>query len=47
MSDVFISYARPDEPQAMRVADALRQQGFGVWRDERAITSGRIGTIGS
>ena len=34
MSDVFISYARPDEPQAKRVADALREQGFSVWRDD-------------
>jgi adenylate cyclase len=32
--DVFISYARPDEGQATRVADALRAAGFGVWRDD-------------
>ena len=34
MSDVFISYARPDEPEAKRVADSLRAQGFDVWRDD-------------
>jgi adenylate cyclase len=34
MTDVFVSYARPDEPQAQRVADALRAEGFRVWRDD-------------
>ena len=34
MSDVFISYARPDEPQAKRVADALRAAGYRAWRDD-------------
>jgi adenylate cyclase len=34
MSEVFISYARIDEPQAKRVADALRSLGYGVWRDD-------------
>src|SRR5690242_10367216 len=34
MSDVFVSYARPDEPQAKRVADALRSVGYEVWRDD-------------
>jgi adenylate cyclase len=34
MSDVFVSYARPDEPQAKRVADALRALGYEVWRDD-------------
>ena len=34
MSDVFISYARSTEPQARRVADALRALGYGVWRDD-------------
>src|SRR3954465_8683680 len=34
MSDVFISYARADEEQAKRVADALRTDGYGVWRDD-------------
>ena len=34
MADVFVSYARPDEPQAKRVTDALRAQGFSVWRDD-------------
>jgi adenylate cyclase len=34
MADVFVSYARPDEPQARRVADALRAEGYRVWRDD-------------
>jgi adenylate cyclase len=34
MSDVFVSYARPDEAQAKHVADALRGQGYHVWRDD-------------
>ena len=33
MTDIFVSYARPDEPHAERVADALRSEGFKVWRD--------------
>src|SRR5689334_12902390 len=33
MADVFVSYARSDEPQAERVAQALRAHGYGVWRD--------------
>ena len=34
MTDVFVSYARPDEPQAKRVADALLALGYRVWRDD-------------
>jgi len=34
MSDVFVSYARPDEPRAERVAEALRAEGYEVWRDD-------------
>ncbi|HEY4070180.1 MAG TPA: TIR domain-containing protein [Sphingomicrobium sp.] len=34
MSDVFVSYARTDEPQAERVAEALRALGYQVWRDD-------------
>src|SRR4051794_20343985 len=34
MSDVFVSYARPDEPRAERVAEALRSLGYRVWRDD-------------
>jgi adenylate cyclase len=34
MSHVFISYARPDEGQAILVADTLREGGFDVWRDD-------------
>src|SRR5688572_4061109 len=34
MSDVFISYARPDDAQAKRVAEALQQLGYRVWRDD-------------
>ncbi len=35
MADVFISYARPDEGQAERVAEALRAMGYNVWRDDQ------------
>jgi adenylate cyclase len=34
MSEVFVSYAREDEPQARSVAEALRTHGYHVWRDE-------------
>ena len=34
MSDVFVSYARPDEPWAERIADALKAHGYDVWRDD-------------
>lgn len=34
MSDVFISYASQNEAAARRVTQALRAQGFSVWRDE-------------
>ena len=34
MSHVFVSYARPDEPLAEQIANALREQGFEVWRDD-------------
>src|SRR3954452_21488204 len=34
MADVFVSYARSDEPAAVRVADALRGEGFCAWRDD-------------
>jgi adenylate cyclase len=34
MADVFVSYARPDEPQSERVAEALRAAGYRVWRDD-------------
>ncbi len=33
MADLFVSYARADELQAERVAEALRAQGYCVWRD--------------
>ena len=32
--DVFISYARPSENDAQRIAALLRDQGFSVWRDD-------------
>ena len=34
MADVFISYARPDEPLAQKVGDVLREAGYRVWRDD-------------
>jgi adenylate cyclase len=32
--DVFISYARPSEQDAHRIAEELRGRGFSVWRDD-------------
>ncbi len=34
MSDIFISYARPNEPLAKQAAEALRAAGYSVWRDD-------------
>jgi len=34
LSDVFISYARPNEPFAKKAAEALREAGYAVWRDD-------------
>jgi adenylate cyclase len=34
MSEVFISYARPDEERAELVATGLRAAGYEVWRDD-------------
>jgi adenylate cyclase len=34
MSDIFVSYARPNENQARQAADALRSAGYNVWRDD-------------
>ena len=34
MAEVFVSYARADEPQATRVAESLREAGYSVWRDD-------------
>ncbi len=35
MSDVFVSYARSTERQAHQIADALRANGYDVWRDDQ------------
>ena len=34
MSDIFISYARPNEALARRAGEALLAAGFAVWRDD-------------
>ncbi|CAN5448537.1 hypothetical protein BH11PSE5_BH11PSE5_26610 [soil metagenome] len=34
MTDIFISYARPDERFAQQAAEALRVAGYDVWRDD-------------
>src|SRR5512146_1591474 len=34
MADVFVSYAREDEPQAKRAAEAIRALGYRAWRDD-------------
>ena len=33
MSDIFISYARPDRDRARQMAEALEQRGWSVWWD--------------
>src|SRR5215470_8524055 len=40
MSDIFISYAREDEPLAKRLAAALADNGWSVWWD-RDIPTGK------
>ena len=35
MADVFVSYARTEEATADCVANALRAEGFAVWRDDQ------------
>ena len=34
MADIFISYARSTATQAQQVAEALRESGYSVWRDD-------------
>jgi adenylate cyclase len=34
MAEIFVSYARHDEPKARKVAEALRAHGYSAWRDE-------------
>ena len=34
MSDIFVSYARSNEPLAKQAAEALRVAGYSVWRDD-------------
>lgn len=38
MAEVFISYARINESTAKRIADALKLNGFKVWRDDQLPT---------
>ena len=40
MSDIFISYAREDRPQAQKLAQALEAQGWSLWWD-RTIPAGK------
>ena len=41
MADVFVSYARDDEPKAQQLAKALTNHGWDVWWD-RHITPGHV-----
>ena len=34
MTDVFVSYGRSSEPEAIKIANALRSMGYQVWRDD-------------
>lgn len=40
MADIFISYAREDEPVAIHLRDVLAGQGWDVWRDKEGILTG-------
>jgi len=39
MRDVFLSYAREDQPSALLLLEALQQQGFSVWWDREIVPS--------
>ncbi|HEU4704813.1 MAG TPA: TIR domain-containing protein [Sphingomicrobium sp.] len=45
MAEVFISYARPDEPHAIRVGEALRAGGYAVWRDDQIPAHGSYADV--
>jgi TolB-like protein len=45
MPDVFISYARSTEAQAHRIAEALRAEGFDVWRDDQIAAHKAFGKV--
>ena len=45
MAEVFVSYARPDEPYAIRVVEALRARGYGVWRDDELPAHGTYADV--
>jgi adenylate cyclase len=37
VSEIFVSYSRSTEPQAVRIDEALRALGYSVWRDDRLL----------
>jgi TIR domain len=39
VSDIFISYARPDQQLAQSIADDLKARGFKVWWDTELLGS--------
>ncbi len=45
MTDVFISYARSTEAQAIRIDQALRALGYGVWRDDQFAAHEAFGKV--
>ncbi len=45
MSDVFVSYARSDEADAVKIAEALRSRGYQVWRDDEIPGHGAFGKV--
>jgi adenylate cyclase len=45
MTDVFVSYARSDEPEAIKIAEALRSHGYQVWRDDEIPGHGAYGKV--
>jgi adenylate cyclase len=45
MTDVFVSYGRSDEAEAVKIAEALRSHGFEVWRDDEIPGHGAYGKV--
>ena len=45
MSDIFISYARPDRPKAEQLAHAFERQGWSVWWDRELVAGSKFADV--
>src|SRR5579863_3453451 len=45
MADVFVSYARGDQPLAERIAQRLTEAGFTVWWDSELLPHNRFASV--